>query len=125
MNREEKIAFAKNFLSDEKIMLELSNARPAILVHNGMHMIGSVSSLIPEAPEIVLCAHTSFFVDKELADIIKELNPERLELTIDPELTTAQRQDVFNLVGNILTKLSNEQAILADNEIKARGIVEI
>jgi len=125
MEKEEALEIAKQFIDGEKLFMQMSNAVPAIITHRGKQLLGSVSSIIPADPEIVLCAHTSFPVGQEIIDAVKEISPDRLLLSIDDELDLAPRQDVMRLVGTNLTKMTPSQTKVAQEELKGKDIIEI
>lgn len=124
MDKETANKFAKSFIQSETAALMISKATPAVIIHKGKNMLGSVKSFTEEDSEIVLCAHTSRHIEQVVIDSIMELSP-RMIYTVDDNLEMAERQDVFRMIGDRLTIMTPEQTKLANAVIQERGIVEL
>jgi hypothetical protein len=120
----ENTEIAKHFVENEKAAMALTGATPAIIIHRGNKLLGSVASIVPSDPEIVLCAHTSRIVPQDIIDAVLEISP-RPTYSIDDNLDIAERQDVLRMVGTNLTIMTPEQTKIASEVIKEKGIFEI
>lgn len=124
MTKEQHLEAAEHLIHFEKIALSITNSKACIVMYKGKPHIGSYQEIVPNHPEVVLVAHSSYPVEMGLVDALNELSP-RETLSVDPVLELAHRQDILQKIGLHLTRLTPAQTIMAEVVIGLRGIIEL
>lgn len=103
---------AKEILRQEKLAYSLNYPKPTgvLIQWKGYTYIGSFQDVASKfSKEIVLLSKSSAPIDNNLADVIRKLDKERIELYADNLLDLDGRQHVVRKLGNKITFMTPEQ----------------
>lgn len=120
---------AKKILNQEKVLREYNHPIPTgvILKWKKDIYIGSIQEIVPEfSKEIILLSKSSCPIPENLADAIKKLDMERIELIADNDLNLTERCHILRILKNRLTYLTPEQTeYMIEHPIDLNELCEI